>query len=88
MIVLQLAAGLLLAAAAYFAVRSWTLDVRMQRFRTGDASAAAYLFVPLRWQRRLYTPEAHPLVSAAWRAVGAMYALAVAGGLLLAITLV
>ena len=88
MIVLRIAAGLLLAAAAYFAVRFWLLDQRMQRFRTADASAAAYLFVPLRWQRRLYTPEAHPLISAAWRAMAAMYALALAGGLLLAVTLV
>ena len=88
MIVLQVAAGLLLAAAAGFALRFWRLDRRMQRFRADGASPASLLLVPMRWRRRLYTPEAHPLVGSAWRALGTMYALAIAGGLLLAITLV
>jgi hypothetical protein len=85
MIVLQIAGWLLMAASARCAFRFWHLDRQMQRFRVPDGSAAAYMFVPIRWQRRLYTPEAHPLVTAAWKATAAMYALAIPGVLLIAI---
>lgn len=85
MIVLRILGWLLVAAAAGCALRFGLLDRQMQRFRAPDVSPIAYLFVPVRWQRRLYTPEGHPLVSAAWKMVAAMYALGIAGGLLLAL---
>jgi hypothetical protein len=55
----------------------------------GDAAASldelglgAYLLIPVRWQKRLYRPEAHPLVERAWRCLGAMYGYALVGAIL------
>lgn len=82
MIVLQLAGVLLCAYAVVNAVQAWTLDRRMQAFRADDASFAWFIFMPVRWQRRLYEPDAHPLVDGAWKAVARMYAAATAGCIL------
>ena len=37
------------------------------------------MFVPVRWQRRFYTPDGQHLVLTAWRLTAAMYGLAVLG---------
>ena len=86
MILLQMAGMVLVLAAAGCALRAWHLDRRMQRHRVADASPLAYMLIPVRWQKRLYLPQAHLLVSSAWRTLGIMYALAIVGALLLAIS--
>jgi hypothetical protein len=74
----------LFAGAAGCAVRMWWLDQRLQDFRAQGTPRGAYLLVPVRWQRRLYTPEGQPLVDRAWRTMFAMYGLGLLALLFLA----
>ena len=60
----------------------WRLDRDLQSFRAPGAPAAWYVFVPSRWQRRLYRPEAHPMIADAWKALALMYVTGWAGALL------
>lgn len=83
MIVFQLLGGFLLAVAFYQAARMWRLDRDLQSFRAPGARGAWYVFVPSRWQRRLYRPEAHPMIADAWKALALMYVTGWAGALLL-----
>ena len=73
----------LIAVAAFFAVAMHRADRRMQAFRVPQARASAYLLVPLRWKRELYTAEGQALVGKAWRLMFVMYAAALAGMVLL-----
>lgn len=82
MIVFSLLGAVLLVVAVVRGFQAWTADRRMQRHRRDEPGPAAYLFVPLRWQKRLYRPEAHPLVERVWRRTGAMYGYGVAGAIL------
>lgn len=84
MIIFQLLGGVLLAVAFYQAARMWKLDRDLQWYRAPDAARAWYVFVPARWQRRLYRPEAHPMIADAWKAMALMYVTGWAGALLLA----
>jgi hypothetical protein len=85
MLLFRIAGWALLAMGIGQALKMWTLDQRMQRHRHPDASPASYLFIPVRWQRRLYTDAGKPLVGEAWRATLKMYALALLGAVLVAI---
>jgi hypothetical protein len=85
MLLFRIAGWALLAAGIGQALTMWTLDQRMQRHRRPDASPANYVFIPVRWQRRLYTDAGKPLVGEAWRATFTMYALALLGAVLVAI---
>jgi hypothetical protein len=85
MIGFQLLGGLLLCVAFYQASRMWMLDRDLQSYRAPDAAGAWFVFVPARWQRRLYRPEAHPMIADAWKAMALMYATAWAGALLVAL---
>jgi hypothetical protein len=58
--------------AAFYAIRLWWLDRRLQTFRAAGARGSAFLFVPVRWQDELYTTEGRPLITSAWRSLGAM----------------
>jgi hypothetical protein len=69
---------------AAFGVQVWVLDRRMQAFRLPGGDARSYLFVPIRWQRALYRPEAGGFVDGAWQATRRMMGLYVLGMLLLA----
>ena len=60
------------AVAAFYAVRMWWLDRRLQTFRAAGARTSAFMFIPVRWQDELYTSEGRPLVMNAWRSLGAM----------------
>ena len=60
------------AVAAFYAVRMWWLDRRLQTFRAAGARSSAFLFIPVRWQNELYTAEGQPLVMSAWRSFGAV----------------
>ena len=75
----------LFAAAAVCAIISWYVDRQLQRHRLEGKPPTAYLFVPIRWKRELYRPEGHQLVEKAWGVLIAMYALAFAGMVLIAI---
>ena len=68
-----------LFAAMIPALRMNLLDRQMQKFRVPDADPRAYWFVPIRWQRRLYTGAGQHLVGRAWRTMALMYALAFLG---------
>lgn len=85
MIGFQLLGGLLLCVAFYQASRMWMLDRDLQSYRAPDAAGAWFVFVPARWQRRLYRPEAHPMIADAWKAMALMYATGWAGALLMAL---
>jgi hypothetical protein len=85
MFLFQIIGLVLVLAGIWQALRMWELDRQMQRHRVPDASPAAYLFVPIRWQRRLYTDAGQPLVGEAWRTTLRMYAFTLLGGILLMI---
>ena len=73
----------LVAGAAALAIRMNLLDRRMQQFRAPGMPATAYIFVPVRWRRRLYTPDGQELVGKAWRTMALMYALGLLGAVFL-----
>ncbi len=73
----------LIAIAAMLAVGMHRADRRMQAFRSPDQPAGAYLMVPLRWRRKLYTADGQKLVGTAWRLMALMYVVALAGMALL-----
>jgi hypothetical protein len=85
MLLMQLPGWALVCLGIWQALRMWTLDREMQRYRAPDASPAAYLFIPVRWQRRLYTDAGQPLVGEAWLSMLKMYAFTLLGGIVLAI---
>ena len=85
MVLIQIAGYLLIGVGIWQAIQMSWLDRQMQRHRVPDGPLAAYFFVPIRWQRRLYTAEGQALVGKAWRTMLRMYAFAIAGMLLLAI---
>jgi hypothetical protein len=72
-----------LAAGCALALRMAWLDQRLQEHRAPGVPRAAYAFVPVRWQRRLYTEAGQPLVGRAWRTLLAMDLVAVVALLLL-----
>ena len=76
---------LLLIGSGVAACIMYDADRRLQAFRLPSEPRSAYWFVPVRIRRELYKPEAGHLVGRAWRAIGAMYGLAVAGAILLSI---
>jgi hypothetical protein len=77
---LFLAAGwILIGVAALLAVAMHRADRRMQGFRAPGAPSSAFLMVPLRWRRELYTAEGRALVGRAWRLTVMMYVVALAG---------
>jgi hypothetical protein len=57
---------ILIGVAAFFAGAMHRADRRMQAFRAPGGRASAYLLVPLRWKRELYTAEGQELVGKAW----------------------
>ena len=69
----------LVIAGAGFGIAAWYTDQRLQEHRAPDVPLLATLFVPIRWQRRFYAPEAHPLVTRVWRQMATMYGLAILG---------
>jgi len=85
MLLFQVIGLVLVVAGIGQALGMWGLDRQMQRHRVPDASPAAYLFVPIRWQRRLYTEAGQPLVGKAWRTLLRMVAFTLLGGILLMI---
>lgn len=85
MVLIQIAGYLLIVLSMWQAIQMWWLDRQMQRYRAPDSSSVAFLFVPFRWQRRLYTNEGQPLVGRAWLTMLRMYGFAIAGGILLLI---
>jgi len=80
----KLAGFVLFGAAALCAISYWYVDRQLQAYRLADKPPSAYLFVPVRWRRELYRPEGHHLVDRAWSLLRAMYALAIAGMVLIA----
>ena len=77
---LFLAAGwILFGVAALLAVAMHRADRRMQDFRAPGAPSSAFLIVPLRWRRELYTEEGRAFVGRAWRLTVMMYVVALAG---------
>jgi hypothetical protein len=56
-----------LAISAFHAIQAWEADLLAQKFRHPEASAASFLFVPLRWRTDLYTEPGQDLVRKAWR---------------------
>ena len=72
-----------LAAAGICALRMGWLDRRLQDYRAPGVARSAYAFVPIRWQRRLYSEAGQPLVGQAWRALLAMDLAAVVALILL-----
>jgi len=85
LLLFQIIGLVLVLAGIWQALRTWELDRQMQRCRVPDAPPAAYFFVPIRWQRRLYTDAGQPLVGEAWRSMLRMYAFTLSGGILLMI---
>lgn len=85
MIVFTIAGFALLAMAVLRGLQAWVADQRMQRFRVPGESFGSYLFVPLRWQKHLYSPDGERFVTEAWRRTGAMYGYGLVGMLLFAI---
>jgi hypothetical protein len=73
----------LISLAALSAVAMHRTDRRLQAFRAPDAPTSAFLLAPLRWKRELYTREGQELVGKAWRLMFLMYALVLAGIVLL-----
>jgi hypothetical protein len=84
MVILQALGWLCVAATAGFAVRVHCLDARLQDYRAPEVGRGAYIFVPIRWQRRFYKPEGHPIVAEIWRMTAAMYGAGILGMILLA----
>jgi hypothetical protein len=84
--VFQIIAWAIIAVSVFHALRMHQDDRRLQKFRTPGTPAYQYLFVPIRWQRRLYLPEAHAMVLRLWRTLALMYLFAAVGGLLLLIS--
>ncbi len=78
-----LAGWALIAVAAMLAVAMHRADRRMQTFRAPGQPAGSYGMVPLRWKRALYTADGQKLVGRAWRLTVLMYAVALAGMILL-----
>ena len=83
--VLQIIGSIFFLAGASFGIAMWFTDRRLQQYRAPDAPYLAFVFVPLRWRRRFYTPEGQPLVTRAWQQLGAMYALAIVGMVFIAL---
>jgi hypothetical protein len=80
---MRIAGYVFVAVAGILAMRMWWIDQRLQDHRAPGVSRAAYAFVPVRWQRRLYTDAGRSLVGQAWRTMLAMYVAAVVALILL-----
>jgi hypothetical protein len=76
MLTLRVVCGLLFAASAVCGISAARVDRRLQEFRLPGATSAVLQFVPARWQRRFYVPEAHSMVARAWRLTASMYGFA------------
>ena len=85
MMIFSVLGWILLMAAAMLMIWAWSADRRMQRFRVQGRPTSDYLIIPIRWQKQLYTSEAHPLVTQAWRSVAAMSGCGILGLAMLAL---
>lgn len=75
----------LLIVAIWRASQAMAADRRLQRFRRPDRPLIAYVFIPIRWETSLYTPEGAPLVREAWRCMFAVYGYGIAAAILMMI---
>ena len=85
MLLFKILGWLAFVGAAACAFRANAADADLQALRAPGAPRAAFWFVPARWRRRLYAPEAAPLVARAWRMLLAVCALGLLAMLLLAV---
>jgi hypothetical protein len=81
---IRIAGFVLFAAAGACAMVAWYVDRQLQAFRLADKPSSAYMFVPVRLRRELYTPEGRHLVDRAWSLIRAMYGFAIVGMILIA----
>jgi hypothetical protein len=65
---------------------AWLTDRALQSYRRPEAPASLFRLIPFRIREDLYRPEARPLIQQAWRLIGAMYGLALAGMLLIGLS--
>jgi hypothetical protein len=72
-----------LGISAIHAIQAWATDLEAQKFRHPDASAASFLFVPLRWRTGLYLEPGQALVRKAWRHQYRLWLYGLAAALLL-----
>jgi hypothetical protein len=56
-----------LIVCAFHAFQSQQADRAAQQFRAPGTRASSFIFVPLRWNPKLYTEPGQELVRSAWR---------------------
>jgi hypothetical protein len=61
----------------------WTLDQRLQDFRSPLVRWSVFLFAPTRWRRRFYVSDGQPLLRRLWVSAVAMWTLTLLGVILL-----
>jgi hypothetical protein len=59
--------------------RVWSLDHRLQRFRSPLARPSAFLFIPTRWQGRFYVSDGHGVLRSVWASATAAWLLTLVG---------
>jgi hypothetical protein len=84
MLILRTLGWLSIVTSAGLALRLHWLDTRLQDYRSPDVGRRGYLFVPIRWQRRLYEPEGYPLLAQVRRMASATFGIGILGLFLLA----
>ncbi len=73
---------LLFVAGSAIWFRVWSLDQRLQHFRSPLVRRSVFLFVPTRWQRRFYVSDGHGVLRRVWASAAVAWMLTLIGVIL------